>query len=91
MGRTAGQAERVVVDTFIVVPQRRVSCHKCGSLYIGTKAAVVCPGCNIELRTFDALATKRVPTGVWSIFRDRQISNSSIIGEVIADGSGDAQ
>lgn len=86
MGRPAGQPERVVVDTFIVIPQRRVSCHNCGSLYIGTKVDVVCFGCKTPLTTSDANATKQVPTGVWSVFKDKQISNSSIIGEVIADG-----
>lgn len=86
MGRPAGQIERVVVDTFIVVPQRRASCHVCGSLYIGTKENVVCLGCKTALKTSDANAVKKVPTGVWSVFKDKQISNSSIIGEVIADG-----
>lgn len=91
MGRPAGQIERVVVDTFISIPQRRVSCHGCGSLYIGTKEHVVCIGCKLQLRTVCANAIKKVPTGIWSVFKDKQISNSSIMGEVIADGSDGGQ
>lgn len=86
MGRPPGPIERVLVDTYIVVPQRRANCHVCGSLYIGTKPVVVCPGCKQELKTVDASAVKKVPTGVWSVHKDKQISNSSIIGEVISDG-----
>lgn len=87
MGRHAGQPERVVVDTFISIPQRRASCHVCGSIYTGTKENVICLGCKAPLATVDSKATKRVPTGVWSVFKDKQISNSSIIGEVISDGA----
>lgn len=86
MGRPAGQIERVVVDTFIAVPQRKVSCHVCGSLYIGTKAEVACIGCKTCLKTIDAKAVKKIPTGIWSVFKDKMISNSSIMGEVLADG-----
>jgi hypothetical protein len=77
-----------MVDTFVSVPQRRVGCGACGCVYIGKRETVVCPGCKAELRTVDVKAVKKVPTGEW-IFKDTQISNSSIIGEVIADGSGD--
>lgn len=91
MGRTPGNAEKVLVDTFIAVPQRRVSCHNCGSIYIGIKQAVTCPGCKTELKTSCANATKKIPTGIWSVFRDKQISNSSIVGEVISDGAPSAE
>lgn len=86
MGRPAGPIEKVVVDTYIIISQRRITCHKCGSLYIGAKLEVVCFGCKAVLKTVDAQANKKIPTGVWSVFKDKQISTSSIIGEVIADG-----
>lgn len=89
MGRPSGHIERISVDEFIVVKQRKALCYDCGTLYIGSKEKVTCRGCRTELETLDVGASKKIPTGVWSLFLDKaQVSNCSVMGEVPRNGGG---
>ena len=62
---------KVVIDSFIEVPQRTVLCNGCGSSYSGMKEKLKCRGCGAELTTQDVACKKKVPTGIWNVTTQR--------------------
>lgn len=66
---------RLKVDTYLLIPQRFVSCRCCGTIYNGPKSEVICEGCGLVLITQDVNCEKRIPTGQWLISNQRARPN----------------
>jgi len=63
---------RLKIDSYIVVPQRFVSCNKCATVYRGPKERVICLGCGKDLKTKNIHCDKLIPTGQWIISNQRK-------------------
>lgn len=77
---------KILVDTFIVVEQRRGQCPKCASEYLGPELEVECRGCGTRFATIDVKCRKKIATGVWTVTTMRNRKPKEPAGESGSEG-----